>query len=154
MVSRAMKKDRRTLALAFILGLAVFTVPVGMLMSRSPAVETTNFHMSPDIVSPGDSFQAVWIDTPLREGCTGVVFRRFVGLSDGMKASWVYPAVHVVLHGPVGEPEQFRTPWVVPAKMDPGTEGVFRKHIKRSCNFLQAWIWPMEEDQEARFTVK
>ena len=143
----------KTIALAFILGSAVFTVPVGMLMSRSPAVETTDFHMDPAVVAPQQKFEAVWTDVPLREGCTGAVYRRFTGTRDGKKTSWVYPPVHVVLHGEVGKPEQFRTSWIVP-NMDAGTEGTFTKHIKRSCNFLQAWIWPMEEDQEAKFAVK
>ncbi len=147
-----MRKDRTKLA-AFLVGLAFFTIPAGMLFSRSPAVETTNFHMTPSTVQPGQKIEAVWIDTPLREGCTGVVYRRFTGVRDGMRTSWVYPAVHVVLHGAVGEPEQFRTTWSVP-QMDPGTEGVFKKHVKRWCNLPQEWLWPMEEDQEARFSVE
>ena len=145
-------RDRKTLILAFILGSAAFIVPVGMLMSRSPAVETTDFHMAPSVVTSEQRFEAVWLDTPLREGCTGVVYRRFTGTKDGKNTSWVQPAVHVVLHGAVGIPEEFRTSWRVP-NMDPGTEGAFKKHFKRWCNRFQEWLWPMEEDQEARFIV-
>lgn len=146
-------KDRKTLLLAFILGLAVFIIPMGMLFSRSPAVETRDFHMEPSVVSPKQEFSAVWTDIPLRDGCAGVVYRRFTGMKNDRKTSWVQPAVHTVEHGAVGEPEEFRTSWRVP-DMDAGTEGAFRKHIRRSCNFLQAWLWPMEEDQEAKFAVK
>ncbi len=147
-----MRKDRTKL-MAFLVGFAFFTIPAGMLFSRSQAVETTDFHMSPSVVTPGQEFEAVWTDTPLRAGCTGVVNRRFTGVKDGNKTSWVLPAVHVVLHGAVGVPEQFRTTWRVP-HLDPGTEGVFKKHVKRWCNLPQELLWPMEEDQEAIFSVE
>lgn len=145
-------RDKKTSILAFILGSAVFVIPVGMLSSRNPAVTTTDFHMEPSMVAPGQEFEAVWTDVPMRDGCTGIVYRRFTGMRRGQKTSWVQPAVHVVQHGVIGEPEQFRTTWRVP-NMDPGTEGFFNKTIRRWCNPFQAWLWTMDEVQEASFSV-
>lgn len=140
-------RDRKTLLIAFGLGLVVFIVPVGMLFSRGRAVETTDFHMAPSIVMAGQKIEAVWTDIPLRAGCHGIVHRRFINGTD----VWVFPPVYAVNHGPVGKAETFHTMWTVP-NMAPG-EGVFQKTINRWCNPVQQWLWPMREVQEARFVV-
>lgn len=140
-------RDRKTLLLAFAFGLVVFVVPVGMLLARDPAVETTNFHMSPSIVMARGRADAVWTDKPLRAGCHGIVHRRFISGKD----VWVFPPVRAVNHGPVGEAQTFHTMWTIP-DMPPG-EGVFQKTVRRWCNHVQEWLWPMEEVQEARFSV-
>lgn len=140
-------RDRKTLVLAFLLGTAVFIVPAGMLMSRGPCVETTDFHMEPNVVRPDQKFFAVWTDKKLRD-CGGTVNRRFIS-TNGIDV-WVFPPVHTVrLDKPLN---RFHTPWVAP-DAPPGTTLVFRKDISRWANFVQKWLWPMWEAQEAEFVV-
>lgn len=136
---------RRPFLISFLVGGLVFGVIYYMLLD-DPCVETTNFHMEPNVVTPGQTFSAVWTDKTLRE-CDGIVFRRFISKSGG--DVWVFPPVHTVHHDkPVSN---FHTSWIAP-HAPPGTEMVFRKDIRRWANFIQKW-WPMEESQEAPFSI-
>lgn len=136
---------RRPYLIAFLVGGLVFGVIYYMLRD-DPCVETTDFHMEPNVVAPGQTFHAVWTDKSLRE-CNGTVNRRFISV-DGIDV-FVFPPVHTVQHDkPI---QRFHTPWIGPAA-PPGSKMVFRKDIKRWSNFVQQW-WPMEEVQEAPFSI-
>ena len=142
-------RDRRTLFVAFILGLLVFVFPMYQLVvPRSPVVETTDFHMEPFTVRVGQMVEAVWTDKTLRVGCEGTVYRRFVGQEGEV---WIFTPVLTVHHGVVGKSETFHTAWKIPHM--PVGKGVFQKNIKRYCNIFQEYIWPMREVQEAEFMV-
>jgi hypothetical protein len=142
-------RDRRTLYLAFVLGLFVFVFPMyEIIVPRSPVVETTNFRIVPSTVKVGQMVEAVWTDKTLRTGCEGIVYRRFTA---GAGESWIFGPTPTAHHGVVGEVETFHSSQRIP-NMPAGT-GKFRKGIKRWCNIFQEYIWPMSEVQEAEFMV-
>ena len=139
----------RPYLVGFLIGLAIFTIPVYMLVvPRGPCVETTDFHMEPDTVKPGEKFFAVWTAKTLRE-CSGELNRRFVD-ENGIDV-WVFPISHIVENGLPGEAHRFHTPWIAPVA-PPGRHIVLRKDIRRWSNWLQKWL-PMKEIQEAGFTM-
>lgn len=138
---------------AFLLGIVVFAWAYYMIQQRDPVVITTEFHMEPNVgVKPRQRLYAVWTDETLRAGCGGELMRQFTGTKNGRPAKWVFPPTSTVNHGVVGSKETFYTPWRAP-NGDPGTKAVFRKGVKRWCNFFQ-WFFPMHEIQEAEFTFQ
>ena len=107
----------RPYLVGFLIGLAIFTIPVYMLVvPRGPCVETTDFHMEPDTVKPGEKFFAVWTAKTLRE-CSGELNRRFVD-ENGIDV-WVFPISHIVENGLPGEAHRFHTPWIAPVAFLP-----------------------------------
>ena len=140
----------RPFLIAFLVGALVFATPAYMLLQREPCIETTDFHMEPSTVASGQKFVAVWTDRTLRAGCNGMLNRRFIA-TNGIDI-WVFPPAHTVHHGAVGSTSRFHTPWIAP-DAPPGTDIVFRKDIQRWSNPIQKWVWPMEEAQEAPFSI-
>lgn len=141
----------RPFLISFLIGGIVFGVGYYMIMQRDPCVETINFQMEPNVVKPEQKFSAVWTDKTLR-ACDGMLNRRFIA-QNGVDI-WVFPPVHTVDHGLPGEVHRFHTEWSAP-KAAPGAKLAFRKDFKRwgRGNFLQKWLLPMEETQEAEFTM-
>jgi len=138
----------RPFLISFLIGGLVFGVVYYMLRD-APCVETTDFHMEPNVVKPGQKFRAVWMSKTLRE-CTGELNRRFVD-ENGIDV-WVFPISHTVDNGLPGEVHRFHTSWIAPAA-PPGSRIAFRKDIRRWGNWLQKWF-PMKETQEAWFTME
>jgi len=139
----------RPYLIGFLVGLLIFAIPIYMLVvPRDPCIETTDFHMEPDVVRPGQKFSAVWTDKTLRD-CEGMLSRKFIDLNG--TDVWVFPVARTVRHGPVGSVNRFHTPWIAP-DAPPGTKLVFRKDFKRWSNPIQSW-WPMEETQDAPFSI-
>lgn len=137
----------RPFLISFLIGGLVFGV-VCYMLRNDPCVETSDFHMEPNVVKPGEKFFAVWTAKTLRE-CNGELNRRFV--DDNGIDVWVFPLSHIVENGSPGEVHRFHTPWVAPVA-PPGRHIVLRKDIRRWGNWLQKWL-PMRETQEAGFTM-
>ena len=146
-------KDHKTIWACFIIGIIAFAYPAWQISQRGPVVETTNFHMTPSTVKPGQVIEAVWTDKTLRTGCEGTVYRRFVGTQKGERAVWVFAPIPTVHHGKIGEVETFHSLWRAP-RADPGTEVTLQKFPKRSCGFWQSFFPMHDGPQEARFTVE
>jgi len=150
MGERALMLHNRPYLIGFLIGLAIFAIPVYLLVvPRGPCVETSDFHMEPNVVKPGQEFHAVWTAKTLRE-CNGTLNRRFID-KNGIDY-WVFPLAHTVDNGLPGEMHRFHTSWIAP-KASPGARLVFRKDYKRWSNWVQKWILPMSETQEADFTM-
>jgi len=139
----------RPFLISFLIGGLVFGV-VYYALRDDPCIETTDFHMEPNVVSPGQKFRAVWTDKVLRD-CDGTLNRRFLD-TEGIDI-WVFLPAHTVHHGPPGSVNRFHTPWTAPEDAHPGMKLVFRKDVKRWGNFFQRWVRPMEEAQEAPFSI-
>jgi len=145
----------RPLLVVFLVGMLVFSIPVWMLLDRSPAVETV-IHLVPDHVVAGQKAEAVWSVTVLRSGwfiggggCRGLVHRAMI---DSQRQIFAFSSIAAVVHGDVGTTDTYRYDWTIPMGMAPGP-AIFRRNTERWCNPLQKWIWPMQEVHEARFTV-
>jgi hypothetical protein len=144
---------RRSLLTAFLLGFVVLSVPIFLLLDRSPAVETV-IHLEPNVVHPGQSVEVVWTVKTLRENwvgenCCGRVYRM---MFDSQKRVFAFESTLSVTHAPVGETRTYHIDWTIPMGMLPGP-ATLRRNVDRWCNPLQQWLWPMQEVHEAAFTV-
>lgn len=140
---------RKSMLVSFLLGVAAFSLPMYLLLDRSPAVETT-IRMEPDHVVPGQKAEAVWTVKVLRPHCRGLVHRTMI---DSQNRIFAFSSISSVIHGEVGTEDTYRYDWIIPMGMSPG-KAVFRRNTERWCNPLQRWLWPMQEVHEAHFTVE
>ncbi len=129
----------------------LLTIPIilYLLMDRRPAVETTDFHLEPAVVRPGQKVEAVWTVKSLRANCRGIVHRRMI---DSQRQVFAFSSTYAVLHGDAGTTSTYRTVWTIPMGISPGS-AILQRNTERWCNPLQQWIWPMQEQYEAKFTV-
>jgi hypothetical protein len=131
----------------------LLTVPIigYLLLDRRPAIESTNFHFSPDVIRPGQKSDAVWTTKTLRDPdrCRGLVHRKFI---DSNGQEFPFAPIDATIHDPVGDTATHRFRWRIPEGMAPGP-AIFRRNVDRWCNPLQQWFWPMYEQHEATFTV-
>ncbi len=127
------------------------TIPIVLylLLDRRPAVETTNFHLEPAVVTPGQKVEAVWTVRSLRENCRGIVHRRMI---DSQHQVFAFSSTYAVLHGTVETTSTYRTAWTIPMGISAGP-AILQRNTERWCNPLQQWVWPMQEQYEATFMV-
>jgi hypothetical protein len=141
---------------ALMLGVVFVGLPLYLVVGdRNPVAETTNFHINPSTVHPGQRVETVRTAKTLRTGCNeGVVYQTIVSRQGAMQQVFSFlPIPPSRLFGPVGTTREYHSrTWEIPMGLQPGPNTLVQV-IYRGCNWLQKTVWPLREEREFDFTV-
>ncbi len=141
--------------------LTVVTLVAWMLLDRDPVLDSHTsilFNVSDrdKPIHAGDQVEIQWIVRELRHGCGGRIHQVWIDSAGAVYGAQDPPTPVPVRHGVTDGPQTFYRTRVVPAEMKPGL-ATFAPVAKRWCpagNFLQEYVWPIEEKlPEVKFVV-